>query len=90
MSRAIRFAAAHRFVNTPMLTCFQEHLGVRVIGFPFGNAGGFQFAPQFDAGVEAVDQFADAVLAASIFHFAEYSVHEAKEYMAESGIEVRL
>ena len=33
---------------------------------------------------------ADAVLAASIFHFAEYSVHEAKEYMAESGIEVRL
>jgi cyclase len=33
---------------------------------------------------------ADAVLAASIFHFAEFSVHEAKEYMAESGIEVRL
>jgi cyclase len=33
---------------------------------------------------------ADAVLAASIFHFAEYSVHEAKEYMAECGIEVRL
>ncbi len=33
---------------------------------------------------------ADAVLAASIFHFAEYSVHEAKVYMAESGIEVRL
>ncbi len=33
---------------------------------------------------------ADAVLAASIFHFAEYSIHEAKQYMAESGIEVRL
>ncbi len=33
---------------------------------------------------------ADAVLAASIFHFAEYSVHQAKEYMAECGIEVRL
>lgn len=33
---------------------------------------------------------ADAVLAASIFHFAEYSVHEAKQYMADSGIEVRL
>jgi cyclase len=33
---------------------------------------------------------ADAVLAASIFHFAEYSVQEAKQYMAESGIEVRL
>lgn len=33
---------------------------------------------------------ADAVLAASIFHFAEYSIHEAKEYMAEQGVEVRL
>ena len=33
---------------------------------------------------------ADAVLAASIFHFAEYSVEEAKEYMRDKGIEVRL
>ncbi len=33
---------------------------------------------------------ADAVLAASIFHFAEYSVGQAKQYMAERGIEVRL
>jgi len=33
---------------------------------------------------------ADAVLAASIFHFAEYSVHEAKAHMASRGIEVRL
>ncbi|RLA42140.1 MAG: imidazole glycerol phosphate synthase subunit HisF, partial [Gammaproteobacteria bacterium] len=32
---------------------------------------------------------ADAVLAASIFHFAEYSIQEAKDYMAERGIEVR-
>jgi len=33
---------------------------------------------------------ADAVLAASIFHFGEYSVPEAKKYMQERGIEVRL
>jgi cyclase len=33
---------------------------------------------------------ADAVLAASIFHFAEYSVLEAKEFMNKQGIEVRL
>jgi len=33
---------------------------------------------------------ADAVLAASIFHFAEYSVQEAKLHMASKGIEVRL
>ncbi|WP_053981845.1 imidazole glycerol phosphate synthase subunit HisF [Marinagarivorans algicola] len=33
---------------------------------------------------------ADAVLAASIFHFGEYTVPQAKQYMAERGIEVRL
>jgi len=33
---------------------------------------------------------ADAVLAASIFHFGEYSVREAKLFMREQGIEVRL
>jgi len=33
---------------------------------------------------------ADAVLAASIFHYGEYTVQQAKEYMAEQGIEVRL
>ena len=33
---------------------------------------------------------ADAVLAASIFHFGEYSVGEAKAFMADQGIIVRL
>jgi len=33
---------------------------------------------------------ADAVLAASIFHFGEYTVQQAKQYMAGQGIEVRL
>ncbi|HTQ75801.1 MAG TPA: imidazole glycerol phosphate synthase subunit HisF [Burkholderiales bacterium] len=33
---------------------------------------------------------ADAVLAASIFHFGEFTVREAKEHMARQGIEVRL
>ncbi|HYE36622.1 imidazole glycerol phosphate synthase subunit HisF [Methylocaldum sp.] len=33
---------------------------------------------------------ADAVLAASIFHFAEYAIREAKEHLAAQGIEVRL
>ncbi|HEY6095417.1 MAG TPA: imidazole glycerol phosphate synthase subunit HisF [Gallionellaceae bacterium] len=33
---------------------------------------------------------ADAVLAASIFHYGEYTVEQAKRYMAEHGIEVRL
>ncbi|WP_298846277.1 HisA/HisF-related TIM barrel protein, partial [uncultured Salinicola sp.] len=33
---------------------------------------------------------ADAVLAASIFHFGEYTIPDAKRYMAEHGIEMRL
>jgi cyclase len=33
---------------------------------------------------------ADAVLAASIFHFGEYTVQQAKQFMAQQGIEVRL
>ena len=33
---------------------------------------------------------ADAVLAASIFHFGEYTIQEAKEHMASRGIEVRI
>ncbi len=33
---------------------------------------------------------ADAVLAASIFHFAEYSIEQAKQKMQSRGIEVRL
>jgi cyclase len=33
---------------------------------------------------------ADAVLAASIFHYGEYTVRQAKEYMRGRGIEVRL
>ncbi|MGYP002044424346 len=33
---------------------------------------------------------ADAVLAASIFHFGEYTVREAKQFMASEGIPMRL
>ena len=33
---------------------------------------------------------ADAVLAASIFHYGQHSVQEAKQYMAKHGIAIRL
>jgi len=33
---------------------------------------------------------ADAVLCASIFHYGEYSIREAKEYLRKKGISVRL
>jgi len=37
-----------------------------------------------------IEGHADAVLAASIFHFGEFTIEQAKRYMAEKGIEVRL
>jgi cyclase len=41
--------------------------------------------------VEALDEGgADAVLAASIFHYGTYSIREAKERLAQAGIPVRL
>jgi len=41
--------------------------------------------------VEGVrDGHATAVLAASIFHFGTYTVGEAKRYMADHGIAMRL
>jgi cyclase len=33
---------------------------------------------------------ADAVLAASIFHYGEFTVSQAKEHLKDRGIEVRL
>jgi cyclase len=41
--------------------------------------------------VEGVrDGHATAVLAASIFHFGEHGVREAKQYMAKAGLPMRL
>jgi cyclase len=37
-----------------------------------------------------VEGKADAALAASIFHYREYSVREAKEYLRSKGVPVRL
>ena len=33
---------------------------------------------------------ADAVLAASIFHYGEYTIREAKEFMSNNNVEIRL
>ncbi len=58
---------------------------VRIPVIASGGVGNLQHL------VDGVKQgCADAVLAASIFHFAEYSIQEAKEFMAKQGVEVRL
>ncbi len=58
------------------------------VSVPVIASGGVGNLAHLAAGVK--EGKADAVLAASIFHFAEYSVQEAKEYMQNEGIEVRL
>jgi cyclase len=37
-----------------------------------------------------IEADADAVLAASVFHFGELTVRHVKEHMAQAGIPVRL
>lgn len=58
------------------------------VGIPVIASGGVGSLPHLVDGV--VEGHADAVLAASIFHYGEHSVAEAKQFMASAGIEVRL
>ena len=58
------------------------------VGIPVIASGGGGNLQDLADGVS--EGRADAVLAASIFHFGEYTVRQAKEYMAGRGIEVRL
>ena len=55
---------------------------------PVIASGGVGNLEHLLAGVQAGQ--ADAVLAASIFHFGEYSVRQAKQYLASHNVEVRL
>ncbi|MBI4124206.1 MAG: imidazole glycerol phosphate synthase subunit HisF [Betaproteobacteria bacterium] len=55
---------------------------------PVIASGGVGRLEHFAAGV--LEGRADAVLAASVFHFGEFTVREAKEHMRSRGIEVRL
>jgi cyclase len=58
------------------------------VNVPVIASGGVGNLDHLAAGV--LEGKADAVLAASIFHFAEYTIQEAKEHMAAQGIEMRL
>ena len=59
-----------------------------VVDVPVIASGGVGSLEHLVEGI--IDGGADAVLAASIFHFAEYTVEEAKKTMQQKGIEVRL
>ena len=58
------------------------------VDVPVIASGGVGNLDHLVAGVK--EGHADAVLAASIFHFGEYTVRQAKEYMAKHAIEMRL
>ena len=58
------------------------------VDVPLIASGGVGNLSHLSEGV--IDGGADAVLAASIFHFGEFTVEEAKKAMRENGIEVRL
>jgi cyclase len=58
------------------------------VTIPVVASGGVGSLEHFVEGVR--DGHASAVLAASIFHFGEHSVREAKEYMARAGLAMRL
>lgn len=68
--------------NLPLTRAVSEAVSVPVIAS--GGVGNLQHL------VDGVKKGkADAVLAASIFHFGEYSIAQAKEYMASQGVDVR-
>jgi cyclase len=58
------------------------------VGVPVIASGGVGTLEHLAQGV--LEGRADAVLAASVFHFGEFTVREAKEHMRSRGIEVRL
>ena len=58
------------------------------VGIPVIASGGVGTLQHLADGV--VQGRADAVLAASIFHFGEYTVGQAKQFMADQGVAVRL
>lgn len=60
----------------------------RRVSIPVIASGGVGTLEHFAEGI--IEGEADAVLAASVFHFGTYSVRQVKEYLAAQGIPVRL
>lgn len=69
--------------NLPLTRAVSEAVSVPVIA-----SGGVGNLDHLAEGI--LEGKADAVLAASIFHFGEYTIEQAKQRMRECGIEVRL
>ncbi len=68
--------------DVPLTRAVAEAVGIPVIAS--GGAGTLEHLRE-----ALVEGKADAVLAASIFHYGEFSVGQAKDYLRQHGIEVR-
>lgn len=69
--------------DLPMTKAVCEAVSIPVIAS--GGAGNLEHLAE-----AIIETGCDAVLAASIFHYGEYTIAEAKTLLAERGIEVRL
>ncbi len=69
--------------DIPLTSAVSDALSIPVIAS--GGAGNLEHL--FEA---STDGQADAVLCASIFHYREYTVQQAKEYLAGKGVAIRL
>lgn len=68
--------------DVPLTRAIADAVGIPVIAS--GGAGNLEHLRE-----ALVEGGADAALAASIFHFGEYSIPEAREYLAKHGVPVR-
>jgi cyclase len=64
------------------------HRIVQVVSIPVIASGGVGSLEHLYQGLTEGE--ADAVLAASIFHFGEHTVAEAKKYLQARGVAIRL
>lgn len=68
--------------------CALTRAVARAVDIPVIASGGVGRIEHFAEGI--IEGEADAVLAASVFHFGEFTVREVKEYLRSQGIPVRL
>ena len=68
--------------DLPLLRAMREAVNIPIIAS--GGAGTLEHF------YEAIDAGASAVLAASVFHYKTFSVHDVKAYLAARGVPVRL
>ena len=68
--------------------CALTRAVARAVDIPVIASGGVGKLEHFAEGI--IEGEADAVLAASVFHFGEFTIRQVKEYLRSQGVSVRL